>query len=122
MMANVDRWEQSGEPDRWVECRGGAWGNGDESALLDELRRSSYWPVARDAVVRTLEAARQRHAAQESGTVIGQRRSRTSHPGLRDSREGKTSDLGLLDLRAVLLRVFVVRVDPAHHLVSVELE
>jgi hypothetical protein len=57
---NLRRWQQSGDPRRWVEARRGLWGHEDWLALLDELRRSPFWPLAPDALGRALEDARTR--------------------------------------------------------------
>jgi hypothetical protein len=54
---NLRRWEQSGEPRRWVEAHHGRWGHDDWLSLLDHLRRSAYWPLDPGAVGGVLEQA-----------------------------------------------------------------
>jgi hypothetical protein len=49
VVENLRRWEQSGEPRRWVEAREGKWAPDDWLALLRGLSRSDYWPVDRAA-------------------------------------------------------------------------
>ncbi len=60
---NLARWLQSGGPRRWVDARRGRWDHGDWLRLLDDLRRSPFWPLDPDAVGRALEdaAARRRN-------------------------------------------------------------
>jgi hypothetical protein len=55
---NFRRWVQSGRPRYWVDAHRGRWGHDDWLALLDDLRRSPYWPLDPDAVGRALEEAR----------------------------------------------------------------
>src|SRR5262249_31173221 len=57
---NLRRWQQSGGPRRWVEARRGRWGHEDWLALLEELRRSPYWPLDPGAAGLALEQARRR--------------------------------------------------------------
>ena len=52
---NLRRWKESGQARAWVEGRQGRWGHADWLALLDELKRSPYWPMQPDAVGMTLE-------------------------------------------------------------------
>jgi hypothetical protein len=56
---NLRRWQQTGAPRRWVEARLGRWDHDAWLALLDDLRRSPYWPLESDAVGRALEEARE---------------------------------------------------------------
>jgi hypothetical protein len=51
---NLGRWQASDQPRRWVEARQGQWGHADWLALLDELRRSEFWPLDPDAVGRVV--------------------------------------------------------------------
>ncbi len=55
---NLCRWQESGEPRRWVQGRAGQWGHEDWLALLANLQRSAYWPLDPVAVGRVLEEAR----------------------------------------------------------------
>jgi hypothetical protein len=50
MPFNLRRWEQSGEPWRWLDSHRGVWTHDDWLALLAALRRSDYWPLDPDAV------------------------------------------------------------------------
>jgi hypothetical protein len=52
---NLRRWEQSGEPRRWVEAREGQWERADVRRLLDGLSLSAYWPVDLAAAEGVLE-------------------------------------------------------------------
>ena len=57
---NLCRWQQSGATRRWIEIHRGRWTHADWLALLDDLRRSPYWPLNPDALGLALEeAARQ---------------------------------------------------------------
>jgi hypothetical protein len=58
---NLERWEASGEPHRWVEAQRGRWDHADWVRLLASLERSEFWPLAPEAVGRVLEEARQRY-------------------------------------------------------------
>ncbi len=55
---NLRRWRDSGRPRAWVEAHQGQWGHGEWLALLEELKRSSYWPMQPDAVGAALEEAK----------------------------------------------------------------
>lgn len=55
---NLRRWRESGQARAWVEARRGQWGHAEWLALLDELKRSSFWPMEPDAVGQVLEAAK----------------------------------------------------------------
>jgi hypothetical protein len=55
---NLRRWQDSGEPLRWVQARGGQWNHGDWLALLEDLERSGYGPVCPDGVARILDESR----------------------------------------------------------------
>jgi hypothetical protein len=49
----------SGLARRWVQSRpGGRWGPGDWLALVDELRRSPFWPMDLNALRRLVEGLR----------------------------------------------------------------
>ncbi|HEY7154002.1 MAG TPA: hypothetical protein VH575_08615 [Gemmataceae bacterium] len=52
---NLRRWRESGQARAWVETHQGRWDHNDWLALLDELKRSSFWPMHPDAVGLTLE-------------------------------------------------------------------
>jgi hypothetical protein len=54
MIENLRRWEQSGEPRRWVEARQGHWSHDHWLALQADLARSAYWPVDLAAAEGTL--------------------------------------------------------------------
>jgi hypothetical protein len=47
---NLCRWQQSGQPRRWLEANGGHWSHRDWLALLDSLRQSEFWPLDSDSV------------------------------------------------------------------------
>jgi hypothetical protein len=52
---NLRRWRESGQARAWVEAHQGRWNHNDWLALLDELKRSPFWPMRPDAVGLTLE-------------------------------------------------------------------
>jgi hypothetical protein len=52
---NLRRWEDSGEPLRWLAARGGAWDHDDWLALVRALQRSEFWPLDLEAVGAVLE-------------------------------------------------------------------
>jgi hypothetical protein len=52
---NLRRWQESGAPRAWVEAHAGHWGADDWHALMDELRRSAFWPLDPELVGRVLE-------------------------------------------------------------------
>ncbi len=56
---NLLRWQQSGEPSRWVAERSGEWNHNDWLALLSQLRKSTFWPMDPDKIGAVVEAARQ---------------------------------------------------------------
>jgi hypothetical protein len=51
---NFVRWQTSGHGRRWVAARRGQWDDRAWAGLLDELRRSAYWPLDVGAVERAL--------------------------------------------------------------------
>jgi hypothetical protein len=53
---NLRRWKESGWPQRWVEAHHGSWNHADWLGLLEELRRSAFWPLDPGAVGEVLEA------------------------------------------------------------------
>jgi hypothetical protein len=55
---NLQRWKASGQPRAWVEAHGGMWNHEDWLRLLEELRRSPFWPMQPDAVGLALEEAK----------------------------------------------------------------
>jgi hypothetical protein len=57
---NLQRWRQSGQARAWVEARRGRWNHADWLALLEELRRSAFWPMQPDAVGLVLEDEKRR--------------------------------------------------------------
>jgi hypothetical protein len=55
---NLRRWQTTGQARAWVEARRGSWNHDDWLALLEELRRSSYWPLRPEEVGLALEDAK----------------------------------------------------------------
>jgi hypothetical protein len=55
---NLRRWCESGRARAWVEAHQGRWDHNDWLALLDELKRSPFWPMHPDAVGLALEEIR----------------------------------------------------------------
>jgi hypothetical protein len=60
LSANLARWRQSGYPARWIEMQRGQWDHAAWLRLLDDLRRSEYWPMDADSVGAVLEETRRR--------------------------------------------------------------
>ncbi len=52
---NLARWQASGRPRAWVEARRGNWDHAAWLGLLDDLRRSPFWPMQPDSVGAVLE-------------------------------------------------------------------
>jgi hypothetical protein len=63
---NLQRWRRSGEPQRWVDSRGGQWTQEEVEGLTEALRSSRYWPVDPAAVEAVLLECRNLRAWQES--------------------------------------------------------
>jgi hypothetical protein len=55
---NLRRWRESGQPRRWVEAHRGSWNHNDWLSLLEELKRSPYWPMHPNAIGAVLEEAK----------------------------------------------------------------
>ncbi len=58
---NLRRWQQSGEPRRWVEAHGGAWGDHDWHALVRSLHQSEFWPLDLAAAGRALDGLKEQY-------------------------------------------------------------
>jgi hypothetical protein len=52
---NLRRWRESGQTWAWVQAREGRWDHDAWLGLLEELKRSSFWPMCPDAVGQALE-------------------------------------------------------------------
>ena len=52
---NLRRWRESGQARAWVEARRGRWDHDAWLTLLEELKRSPFWPMHPDAVGQVLE-------------------------------------------------------------------
>src|SRR5579884_2398363 len=57
---NLYRWQQSGEPRRWVEAHRGRWTHDDWLHRLETLQQSPYWPLDPEAIGQVLEESRRR--------------------------------------------------------------
>ncbi len=55
---NLRRWRASGQARAWVAAHHGQWNHDDWLALLEELKRSPFWPMHPDAVGQVLEEIR----------------------------------------------------------------
>ena len=55
---NLKRWQESGKARAWVAAHGGQWNHADWLSLLDELKRSPFWPMQPDKVGMVLEKVR----------------------------------------------------------------
>jgi hypothetical protein len=52
---NLRRWRASGQARAWVAAHHGQWNHNDWLALMEELKRSPFWPMHPDAVGQVLE-------------------------------------------------------------------
>jgi hypothetical protein len=85
---NLRRWRVSGLARRWVEARGGEWGQVDWLALPHELRGTGFWPVDPVALGRVLEEVRQEWRNLRRWEQSGQpRRWRAAREGRWDAEE-----------------------------------
>jgi hypothetical protein len=55
---NLQRWEESGEPRKWVEDRQGRWDRRERQILVEYLRQTTYWPVDIPSMDRLLDRIR----------------------------------------------------------------
>lgn len=55
---NLRRWRESGQARLWVERHQGYWNHNDWLALLEELKRSPFWPMNSDSVGLVLEESK----------------------------------------------------------------
>lgn len=55
---NLYFWRRSGVPFDWVMRHPGGWNHGDWLGLLEELKKTRYWPMNEAEVGRTLESLR----------------------------------------------------------------
>ncbi len=69
---NLSRWQDSGEPYRWVWKCSGAWCHEEFVRLLATLRTSPYWPLNEAYVLKTLEAARKTYCDLERWNLLGE--------------------------------------------------
>jgi len=106
---NLRRWEQSGQPRRWIAMQAGTGGDADWRELLEVLRRSVYWPLDEGAVRELLgklhNTSRRLRRWQESGwprAWVAARRGRWGHPDwLSLLRDLERSDFWPLEPEAV---------------------
>lgn len=89
---NLLRWQQSGEPQRWVAERRGNWIHDDWIGLLDLLKRSSYWPLEPKQVGLELEKVKQNYLAE-------QRRATVSRPSFVSNQAAPGSSTSSLSYR-----------------------
>lgn len=71
---NLRRWQDSGDPHRWVEQHQASWDHHDWLALLDTLRRSGFWPLDPAAVGELLEQYKLGHVNVQRWRDSGQAR------------------------------------------------
>jgi hypothetical protein len=67
---NLRRWEQSGFPQKWVEDHRGQWNHSDWLALLEELKRTEFWPMEPNAIGNVLEAKKSTRTTESLGFAI----------------------------------------------------
>jgi hypothetical protein len=53
---NLERWYDSGFPEQWVQDHHGEWNDKTWLSLVDELKRTEFWPMEKDDIGRLLEA------------------------------------------------------------------
>jgi tetratricopeptide (TPR) repeat protein len=70
---NLSRWKNSGGPKQWVEKHGYSWAHQDWLNLLEELRRSPYWPMNPDKIGAALEEIKRKNEAliKDKPAMIG---------------------------------------------------
>jgi hypothetical protein len=61
---NLRRWRESGQPKSWVEAHHGEWNHQDWLALLETLKRTSFWPLKPEDVGAVLEDIK-RHSTKQ---------------------------------------------------------
>jgi hypothetical protein len=71
---NLRRWQQSGEPFRWVEAHQGRWNHRDWLTLLKQLRQSEFWPLEPAAVGLVLEGLKPQWVNLRSWVFAGKAR------------------------------------------------
>jgi hypothetical protein len=57
-VGNLQGWKSSGWPDEWVKSHLSGWKHQDWLDLLEEIRRSEYWPIDEPSIGRHLETLR----------------------------------------------------------------
>jgi hypothetical protein len=67
--SNLARWQKSEEPIRWADGHQYSWNHQDWLLLLEDLRKSSYWPMNPDKVGAVLEEIKRERA---SSPVVSQ--------------------------------------------------
>jgi hypothetical protein len=103
---NLRRWEDSGEPYRWVEAHRGRWNHSDWLRLLAGLERSEFWPLAPEVVGAALERARRSYEGLQRWMLSGAPRLWVAMRG------GQWTPADLNDLGVVLERTERIRVEP----------
>jgi hypothetical protein len=71
---NLHRWQELGEPFRWVQAHRGRWTHDDWLHLLGNLVRSDFWPLDPDAVGQALEQSRRQWRNLRRWELSGQPR------------------------------------------------
>ena len=54
--ANLARWRASGKPKQWVAQHKAQWNHEEWLRLLEDLKRSEYWPMKVEEIGLALEA------------------------------------------------------------------
>lgn len=62
--SNLTRWQTSGWPKRWAEEHRYSWNHQDWLSLLEDLRKSPYWPMDPDKVGAVVEETRRRSVCE----------------------------------------------------------
>jgi len=57
---NLRRWMEAGQAWQWVQAQDGRWDHDAWLGLLDELKRSSFWPMQPDALGLALEETKRK--------------------------------------------------------------
>ena len=63
---NLVRWERCGSPQQWVNDHHGQWNHSDWDALLEDLKRSDFWPMEPAEIGRVLEDRKSARPADRS--------------------------------------------------------
>jgi len=88
---NLLRWEESGDPRKWVDHRNGQWTHEDWEALLSTLEGGEYWPMDPGEIGVLLEKLRKASPTADSACA------ECGHPN--------SAEMAARDVEVMLFRV-----------------